>query len=60
LRHIPIVILTTSRTDEDIARAYALGAKSFVSKPRTFAGLSEAMKAITHYWFEIVELPSLG
>jgi CheY-like chemotaxis protein len=58
LRHIPIVILTTSRADEDIVRAYDLGANSFVSKPVTFAGLSEAMKAITHYWFEIVELPS--
>lgn len=57
LRRIPVVILTTSKAEEDIYRGYDLGANSFVSKPVTFEGLVEAMKALGQYWFEIVELP---
>ena len=57
LRQIPVVILTTSKTEEDIYRGYDLGANSFVTKPVTFEGLVEAMKALGQYWFEIVELP---
>lgn len=58
LRHIPIVILTTSRLEEDVLRSYDLGASSFIIKPVTFEGLVEAMKALGRYWFEIVELPT--
>ncbi len=58
LRRIPIVILTTSKADEDIYRSYDLGANSFITKPVTFSGLVEVMKTIGKYWFEIVELPS--
>ncbi len=57
LRRIPIVILTTSKADEDIYRSYDLGANSFITKPVTFSGLVEVMKTIGKYWFEIVELP---
>ncbi len=57
LRRIPIVILTTSRADEDVYRSYDLGANSFITKPVTFSGLVEVMKTIGKYWFEIVELP---
>ena len=57
LRQIPIVILTTSKADEDIYRSYELGANSFITKPVTFSGLVEVMKTIGKYWFEIVELP---
>ncbi len=57
LRQIPIVILTTSKADEDIYRSYDLGANSFITKPVTFSGLVEVMKTIGKYWFEIVELP---
>lgn len=57
LRRIPVVILTTSKAEEDIYRGYDLGANSFVTKPVTFDGLVEAMKALGQYWFEIVELP---
>lgn len=56
-RHIPIVVLTTSKAEEDIYRSYDSGASSFISKPVTFAGLVELMKGLKHYWFEIVELP---
>ena len=58
LRQIPVVILTTSKAEEDIYRGYDLGANSFVTKPVTFEGLVNAMSALGQYWFEIVELPT--
>ena len=57
LRHIPIVVLTTSRAEEDILRTYDLGVNSFITKPVTFGGLVELVKTLTHYWFELVTLP---
>ncbi|MBR9988660.1 MAG: response regulator [Gemmatimonadetes bacterium] len=57
LRSIPIVVLTTSGVDEDIARSYALGVNSFIQKPVTFSGLVEAIRELGHYWFQLVELP---
>jgi len=57
LRSIPIVVLTTSKAEEDIYRTYDLGVNSFITKPVTFAGLVDVMKALGRYWFEIVELP---
>jgi len=57
LRQIPVIVLTTSQADEDIFRSYDLGVNSFITKPVTFAGLVEAMKVLSQYWFEIVELP---
>lgn len=57
LRQIPIVVLTTSKTEEDIYRSYDLGANSFIVKPVTFDSLVEVVKTIGRYWFEIVELP---
>jgi CheY-like chemotaxis protein len=58
LRRIPIVVLTTSKADEDILRSYDLGANSFISKPVTFESLVTLMKTLGKYWFEIVELPN--
>ena len=57
LRSIPVVILTTSRQEEDILRSYDLGANSYITKPVTFVGLVNAIKSLGKYWFEIVELP---
>jgi two-component system, response regulator len=57
LRDIPVVVLSTSRLDEDIARSYKLGVNSFITKPVTFSGLVEAMNVLGRYWLEIVELP---
>lgn len=57
LRQIPVVILTTSKAEEDIYHSYDLGANSFITKPVTFSGLVEVMKTLGRYWFEIVELP---
>jgi CheY-like chemotaxis protein len=57
LRHLPVVILTTSRAEEDIVRSYDLGVNSFISKPVSFVGLVEAVKVLGRYWFELVKLP---
>ena len=57
LRRIPIVVLTTSKAEEDIHRAYDLGVNSFITKPVTFEGLVDVIKTLSRYWFEIVELP---
>lgn len=58
LRSIPVVVLTTSKAEEDIARTYDLGVNSFITKPVTFEGLVQAMDAFSRYWLEIVELPT--
>lgn len=57
LRAIPVVVLTTSRAEEDVFRSYDLGASSYISKPVTFEGLVEVMKTLGRYWMQIVELP---
>lgn len=56
LRSIPIVVLTTSKDEEDVFRTYDLGVSSFITKPVTFAGLVEVMRTWQRYWFELVEL----
>jgi CheY-like chemotaxis protein len=58
LRKIPVIVLTTSKAEEDIFRTYDLGVNSFITKPVTFSGFVEAMRVLTQYWFEIVELPN--
>ena len=57
LRPIPIVVLTTSKSDEDILRTYNLGVNSFITKPVTFDKLVELVQVIGKYWIEIVALP---
>ncbi len=57
LRQIPVVILTTSRQEQDISRSYRLGVNSFITKPSSFGALVETMKVLERYWFEIVTLP---
>ena len=58
LRQIPVVVLTTSKDEEDVLRTYELGVNSFITKPVTFAGLVDAMRGFARYWFELVELPN--
>ncbi len=57
LRSIPVVVLTTSKADEDVLRSYNLGASSYITKPVTFDALVEVVGALGRYWFELVELP---
>lgn len=57
LRSIRVVVLTTSKSEEDIVRVYDLSASSFITKPVTFAAMAEVIKTLGKYWLEIVELP---
>ena len=57
LRLIPVVVLTTSQSEEDVYRSYDLGASSFITKPVTFSALVDVMCDLGHYWFDIVQLP---
>jgi len=58
LRSIPVVVLTTSKAEEDVECIYDLGANSFIMKPVTFDGLVHAMRVATEYWFQVVQLPA--
>lgn len=57
LRHIPVVILSTSEAEEDIYRTYDLGVNSYITKPVAFEALVKKIRELGHYWFEIVNLP---
>jgi CheY-like chemotaxis protein len=57
LRQIPVVVLTTSKADEDVYKSYDLGVNSYIVKPVTFEALVEILQTHEKYWFEIVELP---
>jgi CheY-like chemotaxis protein len=57
LRPIPVVVLTTSREDEDILRAYKLNANCYVTKPVDFEQFAKVVKEIDNFWFGIVTLP---
>jgi two-component system, response regulator len=60
LRTIRVVVMTTSKAEEDIERTYNLSASSYITKPVTFAGLAEVIRTLGRYWLEIVELPENG
>jgi CheY-like chemotaxis protein len=55
LHRIPVVVMTTSKAEEDIFRSYDLGANSFITKPVTFERMVELMKTLGAYWIEFVE-----
>ena len=56
-RKIPVVILTTSQAEEDIARSYGLGANCYITKPVGFADFLEVVQSIENFWFNVVKLP---
>lgn len=58
LKSIRIVVMTTSKAEEDILRTYDLGAESYVTKPVTFTSLVDVVRTLGKYWLEIVELPA--
>ena len=60
LRSIPVVVLTTSKQEEDIHRSYELHVNSYITKPVTFGQLVAVVQALGKYWLEIVELPKDG
>ncbi len=58
LRNIPIVVLTTSKSEKDVLEAYDLHANCYIVKPVGFVNFVEAIKSIKNYWFSLVTLPS--
>lgn len=59
-RAIRVIILTTSKAEEDIIRSYNLSAASYITKPVTFESLVDVVRTLGKYWLEIVELPENG
>jgi CheY-like chemotaxis protein len=57
LRHVPVIILTTSQAEEDIFRSYDLHANSYITKPVHLSELFEVLKTIEDFWLGIVKLP---
>ena len=57
LKRIPVIVLTTSKAEEDILGTYDLGVNSFITKPVSFEGLKSIANTIGKYWFETVSLP---
>jgi two-component system response regulator len=58
LRHIPIVVLTISQSEQDVLRSYDMQANAFVNKPLDLEQFIKAIHSINDFWFSIVKLPS--
>ena len=58
LKRVPVVVLTTSKAEEDVHRAYGLHANCYVTKPVDFEQFADVVKAIETFWFTIVALPT--
>jgi chemotaxis family two-component system response regulator Rcp1 len=56
-RAIPVVVLTTSRADQDILRAYQLNANCYINKPVDFNQFLEVVRSIESFWLFVVTLP---
>ncbi len=56
-RHIPIVVLTTSTSDDDVSFCYRSGASSYIAKPCTYQAWVELVRTLNKYWFELARLP---
>lgn len=57
LRSIPVIVLTTSDEQRDVARSYDLGANSFITKPVDFGEFTRVIQRLGEYWFELVTTP---
>jgi DNA-binding response OmpR family regulator len=57
LKHIPIIIYSTTKSYDDINAIYELGANTFLSKPQAFKDICKAMNVICSYWLDIASLP---
>jgi chemotaxis family two-component system response regulator Rcp1 len=60
LRRIPVVVLTTSRAEEDILRSYDLHANAYVTKPVDLAQFLGVIRSLEDFWLAVVTLPSVG
>jgi CheY-like chemotaxis protein len=55
--NVPVIVLTTSKQEEDVVRTYNLGIKSYITKPVDFGNFVEAIQLLGKYWFQLVVLP---
>ncbi|MDE1895039.1 MAG: response regulator [Pseudomonadota bacterium] len=60
LKHLPVIMMTTSSSRLDIMVSYQLGANSYVTKPRRYDELIAVLQSLEHYWMETVQLPVAG
>ena len=58
MTRLPVVILTTSRAEEDVARGYALRANAYIAKPVSLDGMVDVLSAIDGFWFTVVMMPT--
>ena len=58
LKKIPVVILTTSKHEDDIANLYQLRCSSYITKPIGFDAMTRVASELTDYWFQLVKLPT--
>lgn len=57
LRNIPVVVLTTSKSEEDVVKSYCLHANCYISKPVDFSKFIDVVRSISDFWFGVVTLP---
>jgi DNA-binding response OmpR family regulator len=57
LKTIPVVVLTTSKAEEDVVRSYGHHANCYVCKPVEFASLANVVRRIHEFWFSVATLP---
>ena len=58
LRSIPVVMLTTSKAEQDVLQSYDLGVNCFITKPVLFVDFIKVVSTLGHYWFDLVQLPN--
>jgi DNA-binding response OmpR family regulator len=57
LKRLVVVIMTTSKEEEDIVRSYEIGVNSYITKPPDFQQFVKVVQEVGHYWFQVVVLP---
>ena len=60
LRHLPVIILSTSKEEKDVLETYRLQANSYVAKPLGFEELKTLLRNLLHYWLQVARIPSAG
>ncbi|AXH00249.1 response regulator [Deinococcus wulumuqiensis] len=58
LQHIPVIVLTTSRAEEDVWRSYKLHANAYIPKPVSIGEFVEVIRSLGNFWFTVAALPS--
>jgi CheY-like chemotaxis protein len=59
LKHLPVIVISTSRSEQDVIDLYQRGANAFIRKPSSFEQLVQALNALEQFWFRTANLPSI-